>query len=68
MKSSFFVLVYAVALFTAGWVPARYRGVWPMSDIGEDTFGYCVRDTLSTVVRPLYNDSARALSFTFAPS
>ncbi len=39
-----------------------------MSDIGEDTFGYCVRDTLSTVVRPLYNDSARALSFTFAPS
>ena len=37
-----------------------------MSDIGEDTFGYCVFDTLSTVVRTLHNYSARALSFSFS--
>ena len=49
----FFVLVYVVALITVGEVPAHYRGVWPVSDIGEDTFGYCVHSTLSTVVRPL---------------
>ncbi len=45
----------------------RYRGVWPVSDIGEDIFGYCVHSTLSTIVRPLCNDSARALSFSFHP-
>ena len=45
--------MYVVALITAGEVPALYRGVWPVSDIGEDTFGYCVHGTLSAVVRPL---------------
>ncbi len=60
--------MYVVALITAGEVPTHYRGVWPVSDIGEDTFGYCVHGTLSTVVRPLRNDSARALGFSFAPS
>ncbi len=59
----FFILVYVVALIAAGGIPARYRGVWPVSDIDEDTFGYCVHSTLSTVVWPLCNDSARALSF-----
>ena len=44
--------MYVVALITAGSVPARYRGVWPVNDIGENTFGYCVLGTLSTVVRP----------------
>ncbi len=57
--------MYVVALIAAGEVPARYRGVWPVSDIGEDTFGYCVHSTLSTVVRPLRNDSARALNCVF---
>ncbi len=59
--------MYVVALITAGGVAARYWGVWPVSDIGEDTFDYCVHGTLSTVVRPLCNDSARALSFSFYP-
>ena len=40
--------MYVVALITAGEVPARYRGVWCVSDIGEDTFGYRVHSTLST--------------------
>ena len=57
--------MYVVALITAGEVPAHYRGVWLVSDIGEDTFGCCVHSTLSTVVRPLCNDSARALNFSF---
>ncbi len=59
--------MYVVALITAGEVPALYRGVWPVGDIGEDTFGYCVHGTLSTVVGPLHNESARALSFSFIP-
>ncbi len=45
--------MYVVALFTAGEVPARYRGVWPVSNVGEDTFGYCVHSTHSTMVRPI---------------
>ena len=45
--------MYVVVLLTAGGVPARYRGVWPISNIGEDTFGYGVHSTLSTVGRPL---------------
>ncbi len=36
-----------------------------LSNVGEDTFGYCVHSTHSTVVRPLCNDSARAISFSF---
>ncbi len=60
--------MYVVALFTVGRVAARYRGFWPVSDISEDTFGYCVLDTLSIVVRPPRNDSAKALSSSFVPS
>ncbi len=30
-------------------------------------YGYRVRDTLSTIVRPLCNDNARALNFSFVP-
>ncbi len=44
--------MYVVALFTAGEVSARYRGV-TVSNIGEDTFGYLVHSTLSTVVTSL---------------
>ncbi len=51
-----------VALFTAGRDPARYRGVWPVSDSGEDTLGYSAFDTLHTVVRPC-KDGAKALGF-----
>ncbi len=60
--------MYVVALFTPGGVPACYRGVWLVSDIGDDIFGYCVHSTLPTVVSPLRNDSATALSFSFVSS
>ncbi len=43
-----FTLVNGVVLVTAGHVAARYRGVWPVNDSGEDTSGYSVPDTLST--------------------
>ena len=58
--------MYVFTLFTAGEVPALYRGVWPIGDIGEDTLGYCVHSKLCTVVRTSRNDSARALSFSFS--
>ena len=57
--------MYVVALFTTGWVPARYRGVWLVKDIGENTFGHCVLGTASIVARPPRNDGAKALSFSF---
>ncbi len=55
--------MYGVALITVGGAPAHYRGVWPDKDIGEDTLDYSVFNTLSTIVRSLCNDSAKALSF-----
>ena len=47
-----FVLVCVVALVAAGQVAMHYRGVWPLSDSGEDTFGCSVPDTLPTVASP----------------
>ncbi len=41
-------------------VAACYRGVWPMSKIGEDTSGSCVRGTLPETGPCNY--SAKALS------